>query len=410
VKRQRHSMQSPPQSSLDLSISSSTGLSPIPIPPQSNISSSSLDSGIFSSVSSLDTHTPHNLFRERSHTEENEDIFLCSLPLGADNSLTLSPSRSGETKSCTVTPQHSRSEIQPQCPETLPSATRYQAVFPRPLPQRKQATLHGRSRSWSKRGPNLPTLPESRSLGHEFDTLNKEVEETMRKIRSHSLSSQSGEQTPPPLERRRSGATKTTKKRKTHKRTHSDGDSLSSLAGFLSPPQTPPLEETRSDGAKTKKEAKTHKRTHSEGDASITINVHIQRVYYVPSRTDGENAENTETQVNHGSITSSNEEDSLDFVQEDLTRQELLQIANEINPDRGHSLNSILHQSTHVWTEISHLHPPLSPRDKIFSVLERWFENVSESPENRRTLANACRRVEQLRVASRIARKSYVTS
>ena len=105
-----------------------------------------------------------------------------------------------------------------------------------------------------------------------------------------------------------------------------------------------------------------------------------------------------------------NTDDSWEFVQEDLTRRELLQIANEINPDRGHSLSSIIHHSTHVWTEISHLHPPLSPRDKIFSVLERWFENVSESPENRRTLANACRRVEQLRVASRIARKSYVTS
>ena len=105
-----------------------------------------------------------------------------------------------------------------------------------------------------------------------------------------------------------------------------------------------------------------------------------------------------------------NTDDSWEFVQEDLTRRELLQIANEINPDRGHSLSSILHQSTHVWTEMSHLHPPLSPRDKIFSVLEKWFENISESPENRRTLANACRRVEQLRVASRIARKSYVTS
>ena len=288
-------MQSSPQSPLDLSSSSNTGLSPIPIPPQSNISSSSIDSGIFSSVSSLGTQTPQNLFRERSHTEGNEDIFLCSLPLSADNTLTLSPSRTGETESCTVTPQQSKNETQPQCPESLPSPSRYQAVFPQPLPQRKRATLHGRSHSWSKKGPNLPTLPESRSLGHEFDTLNKEVEETMRKIRSHSLSSLSGEETPSPqqtpLQRRKSDATKMMKKRKTHKRTHSDGDSLSSLARFLSLPQTPPLEETKSDGAKTKKKTKTHKRTHSEGDASITINVHIQRVYYVhhpPSRTDGE--------------------------------------------------------------------------------------------------------------------------
>ena len=98
------------------------------------------------------------------------------------------------------------------------------------------------------------------------------------------------------------------------------------------------------------------------------------------------------------------------FVQEDLTKKELLLIANDINPDKGRSLSSILHNGTHVWTELGHLHPPLSPRDRIFSVLERWFENVSEGPENRRTLANACKSVEQIRIANRIARKLYVTS
>ena len=96
-----------------------------------------------------------------------------------------------------------------------------------------------------------------------------------------------------------------------------------------------------------------------------------------------------------------------DYVQEDLTKGELLQIANEINPDKACSLSALLHHSTHVWAELSHAHPPLALRDRIFSVLERWFENVSESPENRRTLARACRSVDQTRLASRIASKSY---
>ena len=82
-------------------------------------------------------------------------------------------------------------------------------------------------------------------------------------------------------------------------------------------------------------------------------------------------------------------------------------IAKEIHPDKGCTLSTLLHHNTHVWAELGHAFPPLSQRDKIFSVLERWFENVSESPANRRTLAEVCKSMEQLRVASCIARKSY---
>ena len=109
-------------------------------------------------------------------------------------------------------------------------------------------------------------------------------------------------------------------------------------------------------------------------------------------------------------LIAADDDNEWDFVQEDLTRKELAEIADEINPDRACRLCFLLHHGTHVWTELSQTHPPLTPRDKIFSILERWFENVSEGPENRKTLANVCRRVEQRRVASHIARKSYVRS
>ena len=83
----------------------------------------------------------------------------------------------------------------------------------------------------------------------------------MRKIRSHSLSSLSGEQSPSPqrtpLERRKS---------KMHKRNRSDGDSLSSLIGSQTPPVGKPnIEPTKMNTTIT------HKRTHSDGNAQSSL-------------------------------------------------------------------------------------------------------------------------------------------
>ena len=137
----------------------------------------------------------------------------------------------------------------------------------------------------------------------------------MREIRSHSLSSLSGEQTPSPqrtpLERRKSDTKRKIHKRnrsdgdslssligsqtpsvgkpniepmkmnatKTHKRTHSDGNAQSSLTFGQSTSHTPPIDKAKTESTGVRKRTTSHKRTYSEG--SITINFHFQTVYYV---------------------------------------------------------------------------------------------------------------------------------
>ena len=274
-------MQSSPQPPQELSSSATKSLAPIPIPSQSHTSSSSLDSGVFSLVSSQEHQSLRNALHNHSETEEQEGVFLTrSLSPGADSEDTFTLSLPN-SRSSSGPQQQLLIETQPLPSPAKPSpTTRYQAVYPQSVPIEAQVIRsHSRSRSWSKKGPGLPTLPESQSLGDEFETLNKEVEETMMKIRSHSLSSLSGEHTPPqtpPSDKKRSSKTK---KRRTHKRNHSDGDSLSSLTRCHTPPQAPPqLQKTKPDTAEMKKTAKTHKRTYSDG--SITINVNFQTVYY----------------------------------------------------------------------------------------------------------------------------------
>ena len=279
-------MQSSPQPPQELSSSSATkSLAPIPIPPHSHTSSSSLDSGVFSLVSSQEHQSLRNALHNHSETEEHEAVFLTgSLSPGAvaEETFTLSLPNS---RSSSGPQQQLLTETQPPLSPAKPSTTtRYQAVYPQPLPIQAQVIhSHSRSRSWSKKGPGLPTLPELQSLAHELETLNKEFEETVMEFRSHSLSSLSGEHTPPqtpPSDKKRSSKTKKMKKRRTHKRNHSDGDSLSSLTGCHTPPQIPPqLQKTKPDTAEMKKTAKTHKRTYSDG--SITINVNYQTVYYI---------------------------------------------------------------------------------------------------------------------------------
>ena len=95
------------------------------------------------------------------------------------------------------------------------------------------------------------------------------------------------------------------------------------------------------------------------------------------------------------------------YIEEDLTREELPKIASRLNPSKSCRLSCILLKKTHVWDDVCQSHPYAESQERILRVLEKWFENVPSSPQNRRTLASACESVDQGRLASCIAKKAY---
>lgn len=97
----------------------------------------------------------------------------------------------------------------------------------------------------------------------------------------------------------------------------------------------------------------------------------------------------------------------VDCVLEDLSKEEIVTIAHELNPNKGCILSSRLHKGLNVWDDVQQCYPHASSEEKILRVLERWFENVPPGPENRQTLANVCRDIGQKRLAHSIAEKVY---
>ena len=96
------------------------------------------------------------------------------------------------------------------------------------------------------------------------------------------------------------------------------------------------------------------------------------------------------------------------YMEEDLTREELPLIATQLNPTKGCMLSCILHKKTHAWDDLSQRYPHAESKEKILRMLERWFENVPSSPQNRQILARACESVDQRRLANCIAKNTYV--
>ena len=96
-------------------------------------------------------------------------------------------------------------------------------------------------------------------------------------------------------------------------------------------------------------------------------------------------------------------------VQEDLTKEELLTIASQINPNKVCQLSCLLHKSTHVYDDLRQRFPQAPNTETAFRVLQKWFENISSSTENRRTLAIVFQKIDLLRLSDSIARKTYTT-
>ena len=94
-------------------------------------------------------------------------------------------------------------------------------------------------------------------------------------------------------------------------------------------------------------------------------------------------------------------------MQEDLTKAELVDIAHNLNPNKGSMLSSRLHKDLHVWDDVTQRYPHASSEEKILRVLEKWFENVPPGSVNRQTLAVVCGNIGQKRLAHSIANKVY---
>ena len=98
---------------------------------------------------------------------------------------------------------------------------------------------------------------------------------------------------------------------------------------------------------------------------------------------------------------------SVEYLKEDLTKQELVIIAHNLNPTKGSLLSSGLHKDLHVWDDVTQRYPHASSEELILRVLERWFENVPPGSVNRQTLAIVCDDIGQKRLAHSIAKKVY---
>lgn len=90
-----------------------------------------------------------------------------------------------------------------------------------------------------------------------------------------------------------------------------------------------------------------------------------------------------------------------------MTKEELVNIAHNMNPTKGSLLSSRLHKDLHAWDDVVQRHPHATSEERILRILERWFENVPPGSENRQALAIVCENIDQKRLAHSIRNKMY---